>query len=211
MREICHNLVDYQEVKCWCAICFSRAAKGKHGGTMEQTQHIISRKWYAVVTKARSEEAARFYLTHKGIEVFYPKLLLPVSNKPGRHIVSLFPNYLFVRIDVLSSEYSQVNWCRGVKKFVSFGDMPAVVEEHIIGFMRQQADQEDLIVARANLKVGDEVQITAGPFKGLVGIIQEPPNSKSRVKVLMGILSRNVQVEVPAACIDMRWMASCTV
>jgi transcriptional antiterminator RfaH len=177
---------------------------------MEQAQ-TIGKKWYVVVTKARSEEVARFHLTRKSIEAFYPKLILPVSNKPGRHIVSLFPNYLFVRIDVATPEYSQVTWCQGIKRLVSFGGTPAVVEEHIIDFMRQQADQDGLILARPDVKIGDEVQITSGPFKGLVGIIQEPPNSKSRVKVLMGILSRNVQVEVPVAFINMRWMAPCAV
>ena len=180
------------------------------GGVHVGVSQNICRKWYVVLTKVRNEESARFHLAHKGIEVFYPKLLLPISNKPGRQIVALFPNYLFVRIDVASPEYSQVAWCHGVRRLVSFGEAPAVVEEHIIDFMRAQTDQNGLIVARADLRVGEEVQITAGPFKGLVGIIQEPPNSKSRVKILMEILSRNVQVEVPTAYINTRWMAPCT-
>jgi transcriptional antiterminator RfaH len=208
--KTCHNLANQQAIRFGAPFALSLPERGHGGCTMEQAQ-TISKKWYVVVTKARSEEVARFHLTRKGIEAFYPKLFLPVSNKPGRHIVSLFPNYLFVRIDVATPEYSQVAWCRGVKRLVSFGGTPAVVEEHIIDFMRERADQDGLIMARPDVKIGDEVQITSGPFKGLVGIIQEPPNSKCRVKVLMGILSRNVQVEVPVASINMRWMASCAV
>jgi len=70
-----------------------------------------------------------------------------------------------------------------------------------------------LIVAKSILKVGDNVQIVKGPFKGLGGIIQEPPDQKSRIKVLMAILSRNVQVEVPASYVDISWvtpLAHCT-
>jgi transcriptional antiterminator RfaH len=169
------------------------------------------KKWYVVLTKARSEEIAQFHLNTKGIEVFYPKLLLPIANKGSRHCVSLFPNYLFVRIAISSQEYFRVAWCPGVKRLIGFGGTPAVIEEQVINLMRERANQDGLIVARSNLKVGDEVQITEGPFKGLVGIIQEPPNAKSRVKVLMDILNRRVQVEVPADFIDTGWVAACAV
>ena len=175
---------------------------------MEQTQ-LIGKKWYVVLTKPRNEEMAQLHLSRNGIEVFYPKLFLPVSNKSGRHIVSLFPNYLFVRIDASSTEYSRVVWCRGVKRFVSFGGTPSALENNVVDFVRDQADQNGLIMARSNLRVGDEVQIAKGPFKGLVGIIQEPPDTKSRVKVLMAILSRHVPVEVPTGYIDIGWVAPC--
>jgi transcription antitermination factor NusG len=87
--------------------------------------------------------------------------------------------------------------------------MPSAIEDNVIEFIREQADPSGLIIAKSNLKIGDEVQIAKGPFKGLVGIIQEPPDTKSRVRVLMSMLSRHVQVEVPAAYIDMGWVAPC--
>ena len=173
---------------------------------MEQAQYS-GKNWYVVLTKPRSEETARFYLDSKGVEVFYPKLLLPVPNKSGRRVVSLFSNYLFVRIDALSNEYSQVLWCRGIKRFVSFSGALAPVENKVIEFIKLQSDSHGLIAACCNLKVGDEVQIAKGPFRGLIGIIQEPPDTKSRVKVLMALLSRDVQVEVPASYIDVGWVA----
>jgi transcriptional antiterminator RfaH len=168
------------------------------------------KRWYVVLTKVRSEENARFHLSARGVEVFYPKLFLP-ATKSGRQIVSLFPNYIFVRIDASSPEYYQVVWCHGVKKLVSFGDAPSPVEDNVVDFMRDQADQGGLIMAKSNLKAGDPVQITNGPFKGLIGIIQAPPDTKSRVKVLMAILSRQVQVEVPAGYINVGWVAPCSV
>jgi len=167
----------------------------------------LSRKWYVAFTKLRNEGAAQFHLATKGIEVFYPKLLLVGAGKVGRQIIPLFPNYIFVRIDVSSPEYYSVLWCRGVKKLVSTGEAPSVVEDHIVEFLRAQADSDGLIKATSNLKAGDDVQIVKGPFRGLAGIIQEPPDHKSRVKVLMAILSRHVQVEVPTNCISVGWVA----
>jgi transcriptional antiterminator RfaH len=182
--------------------------KVRIGCTVEQNQQP-GRKWYAVLTKPRNEEIAQFHMHLKNINVFYPKLFVPVPTKSGRQVVALFPNYLFVNIDLSSTQYCQVIWCRGVKRLVSFGGMPSAVEDNVIEFIREQADPSGLIIAKSNLKIGDEVQIAKGPFKGLVGIIQEPPDTKSRVRVLMSMLSRHVQVEVPAGYIDMGWVAPC--
>jgi transcription elongation factor/antiterminator RfaH len=167
----------------------------------------LREKWYVVLTKFRSEESAAFHLKGRRITVFYPKLFLPLSNNSARQVVALFPNYLFVRIDALSAAYSRVVWCPGVKRLVSFDGTPSAVDDCIVDFMRDQTDAHDVIVARSNLKVGDEVQIAKGAFKGLIGIIQEPPDTRSRVRVLMSILSRPVQVEVPAGYIDIGWIA----
>jgi transcriptional antiterminator RfaH len=175
----------------------------------DQVEQNDAKHWYVVLTKPRHEETAHFHLASKRIDVFYPKLFLPVPTRSGRHIIPLFPNYIFVRIDALSPEYSQVLWCRGVKRLVSFGGAPSVVDDEVVNFMRELANPQGLITAKSNLKIGDEVQIVKGPFKGLIGIIQEPPDTKSRVKVLMAILSRNVRVEVPTDCIHMSWIAIC--
>ncbi len=47
-----------------------------------------------------------------------------------------------------------------------------------------------------------EVLINAGPFAGLVGIIQNPPDARGRVKVLLELLGRHVKVDVPVACTE---------
>lgn len=178
---------------------------------MVEQDRQLDRRWYVASTKPRSEEIAHCHLLGRGIEVYYPKLFLPIANRSGRQLIPLFPNYLFVRIDVSSSEYSQVEWCQGVKRLVRFGGMPPPVEDTVIEFLRGQADDRGVIVARTNLKPGGEVRIAKGPFKGLAGIMQEPPDARSRVKVLMAILSREVQVEVPADYVEIAWIAPCTV
>ena len=189
----------------------AKLKSSKHGwGMLEQAQSV-GRKWYVVITKPRQEATAQFHLSNKGFDVFYPKLFIPIRNTSGRQVVPLFPNYIFVHIDVASTDYFQVVWCRGVKKLVSFGERPSAVEDSVVDFLREQADARGLIVATSILKIGDEVQIAKGPFEGLVGVIQEPPDAKSRVKVLMAILGRTVQVEVPANFIAMSWVAPCVV
>lgn len=163
------------------------------------------RQWYAVYSKSQKEELAQFHLRSKGLEVFLPKLLLPDGKKRER-IVPLFPNYLFTRINVLSEEYGYAIWSPGVRRIVGFNGTPAPIDESIVDFLMKQASTEGVIPARSNLKVGQEVRINGGPFDGLVGIIQEPPNAKGRIKILLKLLSRHTKVDVPVQFINGGWV-----
>jgi len=161
-------------------------------------------RWYVVYSKPHKEEVARFHLELKGLEVFFPRLLVPESQTRKR-VVPLFPNYLFVRI-AISEEYHYVLWSPGVKRLVGFNGSPTPLDDDIVDFLMQQAGNEGIITARSNLKVGQQVQISGGPFDGLVGIIQEPPNGKGRVKVLLNLLSRQVKAEVPVEFVRSGWV-----
>lgn len=170
----------------------------------EQIQH--ERNWYVVYTKPQKEEVAQFHLQTKGIEVFNPRLYLPETTRKSKRVIPLFPSYLFVRISIFTDEYQYVNWSHGIKRFVSFNDVPTPLDNGVVSFLKQQVNASGVIVARSNLKPGQEVQIEAGPFKGLVGVIQEPPDARGRVKVLMTLLSRQVHVEVPAGFVRSGWV-----
>ena len=167
-----------------------------------------NKHWCAVYTKPQREEFAEVNLHLRRIQTFFPKLLLPKSAKRKKHIVALFPNYLFVCIDVISVEYASVIWCPGVKRMITFNGTPAIVEQSIIAFLMGQAGADGVISARCNVTIGQQVAINGGPFDGLVGIIQEPPNAKGRVKILLELLSRPTKVDVPVQFIQANWVSS---
>jgi len=169
--------------------------------------HSGGKQWYVIYTKPKGEELARSHLTLKGIDVFFPRLLLPAALGKRKPIIPLFPNYLFVRIQIFE-EYRYVAWSPGVKRFVAFNSIPVPLDVNVVKYLMQQANSDGIIKARSKLKVGEEVLINGGPFKGLNGIIKEPPNAKGRLRVLMDLLSRQVQVEVPLSFCNSGWIAS---
>ena len=166
------------------------------------------RQWYVVYSKPQSEDYAKFHLEAKGLQVFFPKLLLPQSTRRQKRVIPLFPNYLFIHINLFSHEYYAAIWSPGVKRIISFNGYPASIEKVIVELLMQESSSEGIIAARSTLKTGQEVQITDGPFGGLIGIIQEPPNAKGRVKILLQILNRQAKVDVPVQCINAGWVAS---
>ena len=163
------------------------------------------RDWYVVYSKPHKEEQAQFHLRMKGLDVFFPRLdLIRVAEKRKR-IIPLFPNYLFVRLN-LATEFHYVIWSPGVKRIVSFGDRPIPLDDDVVTFLKQQTDPEGLIKARSQLRPGQEVEIRGGPFDGLVAIIQDPPDARGRVKILVKLLSRQISVKLGVEFIKGEWV-----
>jgi transcription elongation factor/antiterminator RfaH len=163
------------------------------------------RLWYVVYSKPRREEFAQTHLRRKGLEVFFPRLSLRNCKSGLEQCVPLFPNYLFVRLQ-LPEEYAYAIWSPGVKTIVSFNGVPAPIDEEIVTLLQQQADSGDILNGRPNLTVGQEVRIKDGPLEGLLGIIQDPPDARGRVGVLLQLLNRQVKVAVPVHLVTDRWV-----
>ena len=155
----------------------------------------LQRDWYVIYSKPHKEEQAQFHLGHKGVESFFPRLQLPGPPDKKKRLVPLFPNYLFARIH-LPTEYHYVIWAPGVKKIVSFSDTPVPIESNVIRFLQQNADDRGVIQAQSRLRRGQEIEVTGGPFNGLMGIIQDPPDPRGRIKILLRLLSRQITVKL---------------
>jgi transcriptional antiterminator RfaH len=172
------------------------------------TRESAERKWYVVYSKPQKEDYATFHLQSKGLEVFFPRLLLPETSRARRRVVPLFPSYLFVRLNLLSDEYYWACWSPGVSRIVSFNGHAASIEEPVIDILRFRADKQGIIPARSSLHPGQEVRISGGPLEGLLGIIQEPPSARGRVKLLLKLLNRQMNIEMPLHLVDGSWVAS---
>lgn len=161
--------------------------------------------WYVVYAKPHKEATALFHLRRKAIEVFYPQLRLPDYAAARRPVVPLFPNYLFVHID-LGRQFYDVVWSPGIRRFVGPEGVPVPLDDEVVAFLKAHVSPEGVIRARPTLDVGQEVEITHGPFAGLVGIIQRPPNARGRIRVLMQLLNRRaVRVEIPLQYVRTGW------
>ncbi len=177
----------------------------------QMSEHLFSpevtqdRLWYVVYSKPRREEFAQTHLRRKGLEVFFPRLSLPHYKLGQEQLVPLFPNYLFVRLQ-LPEEYAYAIWSPGVKTIVSFNGVPAPIDDEVVSFLQKQATQGDILTGQPNLTVGQEVRIKGGPLDGILGIIQDPPDARGRVGVLMQLLSRQVKVALPIHFVTDRWV-----
>jgi len=165
---------------------------------------VAAKGWYVIYGKSQKEDLAQHHIRLKGLDVFFPKLRVPEHMRQRQRVIPLFPNYLFVHLN-FAEQATYVRWLPGVKYFVCENDTPLPIDDHIVDVLRAQANADGLLVARSNLKVGQQVLFDREPYEGLIGIIQEPPNAKGRIKVLMQLLNRKVNVEIPLQLVRSGW------
>ena len=146
-------------------------------------------KWYAVMAKPRKERNATSFLEQAGIETYYPEVNECVSVKGGRYVrrTGLFPGYFFARFDC-EQQYRTVSYCRGVRKIVTFGQVPAEVEPGLLDDIRRGLSRQDMIPI-PRLTHGEVIRITHGPLAGVEGVFDSRLSGKERVVVLLRALS----------------------
>lgn len=148
-------------------------------------------QWYVVSTKTRREQFAQQQLGRRGVHSFLPRLA-----QPGSAPVPLFPGYVLIRID-MQTQYFDVVWTPGVRRLVSFGASPAVVDDAVIAMLLDRVGPDGVLPPRPAFQCGDVVRIRRGPLEGLVGILETPGSGRGRVRVLLELLRRQTSVELP--------------
>jgi transcriptional antiterminator RfaH len=153
--------------------------------------------WYVIQTKPKDEYRVETHLLNQEIEIFLPLLETHqyCSGKMVQRIKPLFPNYLFVRLD-LKLHYYKVKWTRGVSKILGTGDGPIPISGKVIQTIREKVGKDNLVKLEEEWKEGDIVQITSGPFKELMGIFQKKMSDNGRVRILLGLIGVDIPVQI---------------
>ncbi len=153
--------------------------------------------WYAIYTKPKQEDRAEENLARASIEVFNPKLRRKrlVRGKYEHVIRPFFPNYLFAKFDPFR-QYHLIKYARGVRGIIGNKGIPWPVSEDIISIIKSRMNEEGLIVISPDIKVGDKVEITEGPFTGFIGIFEREMKDKDRIVVLLSTIEYQARVEI---------------
>ena len=154
---------------------------------MRNEIEIDRRCWYAIQTHPQQEERTDSNLRAWGLETFNPKLKVRRSNQIGRpvHVTKpLFPQYIFARFNA-NRLLGKVNFTRGVRKVVSFGNRLAPIDEQVIDLMRSKVDEDGFVKISEDLKAGDNVVVKDGLLEGLSGVFERKLKGSDRVRIML--------------------------
>ena len=151
-----------------------------------------STSWYAIHTKPHQEERASENLAAGGIEILAPRLATRKDNPAWK---LLFPGYIFARFCV-NQMLQKVQFTRGVAQVVSFGGVPAVIDDEVIACIRARTDDKGVIHSLTDLKRGDMVVIHSGPLKNFAGVFQEEIPARERIRILLTTAAFKAHVEI---------------
>jgi transcription antitermination factor NusG len=125
------------------------------------------------------------------VETFSPKIKTkhsnPYTGSPTFVSKPLFPRYIFARFEV-DRLLSKVLFTRGVQSVVSFGSVPAEINDEIISFIQSQVAEDGFVRVGEHFKTGDQVVINDGPLRSLSGVFERQVNGSDRVLILLSTI-----------------------
>src|SRR5215203_1827427 len=154
-------------------------------------------RWYVAQTRPHAENKASEHLRRQGFEVYLPRYLK--QRRHARRVETitapLFPNYLFVAIDIETQRWLSIQSTIGVVRLVCDGDRPAPVPQHVIETLKGREDAKGLIQLnrRARFSPGDSVRVLQGALYDCLGLY-EGMSGEARVAILLELLGRKVRV-----------------
>jgi transcriptional antiterminator RfaH len=165
-------------------------------------------RWYLIRTKPAGESLAVTNLDRQGYEIYWPRAVQTVrcNSRWRDRIGSLFPGYLFLRLNEGKQALNPVNSTVGVFSVVRFGSRYAVVPDQVIRDLRARADPDTglhRLSHASTLKAGTVVRIRTGPFYGLEGVFERHAGAE-RVVVLLQVLGQTASVCFPLDSIRLR-------
>lgn len=154
--------------------------------------------WYVVHSKPKCEHlAASMVAELPDVETYCPRIRFLRSTRRGKvwFIEALFPGYFFARF-IPAASYRAVKHGQNVLRVLEFGGTLAQVRDSFITELKEEMQNEDIRVVEMPINLGDEVEVTSGPMRGLRGIVSSLTNAKERVRILLEFLGRENLVEV---------------
>lgn len=171
---------------------------------MDISDETSGYRWHAVFCKPRQDARAEVHLLNQGFEIFRPKVRRRQTRNGRRRVCieSMFPRYLFVRLNAGGQDWGPIRSTRGAVGLVRNGQQAASVPLPVINALRERCDEHDIVSLNGAIdyRPDEPVEIVDGPCAGYRALFKAR-TSEERVQVLLTLLNHERCVEVPDSAI----------
>ena len=152
--------------------------------------------WYVVYVRSRQEKKVHQLLLKKGIESSLQliKTTRKWSDRKKKVEMPLFRGYVFVKTDV-GRDKLNILQTDGVVKFIGIRNNPSRIPDEEIHWVHMMLEESYTVKNEKVIPVGQKVRVSAGPFKGLEGVIMRSGN-RSRLVVVIESIMHAVSLEI---------------
>lgn len=173
---------------------------------MSKQTEQSARNWYAVHTYSGYEDAVVRNLKQRaeslGMEDKIFEAIVPIEKKivikgGKRKVVEekIYPGYVLVDMIVTDDSWYVVRNTPRVTGFVGSGTTPIPLsQKEADGLFERMGVGEPKY--KVDVKIGDVIRITEGPFKDFEGKINEIDESRGKIKTLVSMFGRETPVEI---------------
>ncbi len=167
------------------------------------------KQWYVVNTYSGHETKVKEKLEAKiesmGMQDYIFRIVIPetkeVEVKDGvkkEKIKKMFPGYILVEMIMSDEAWYIVRNTPGVTGFIGSSGkgakptplLPQEIDRILVNMGMSRVNVED------DLKVGDEVSIIDGPFKGMMGKVDNIDSENNRLNIIIDLFGQETSVDV---------------
>ncbi len=168
----------------------------------------MAKRWYSVSVLSNFEkkiaEAIEEAIVQKGLEDEIEQVLVPTEEvlemRRGKKVTRerrFMPGYVLVKMEMTDRAYHAINNINRVTGFLGAQNTPSPMRDAEVSRILNQVDES--VDAPRNLiffDVGEQVNVTDGPFEGFSGMVEEVDMENARLKVTVSIFGRATPVEL---------------
>ncbi len=165
------------------------------------------KRWYIVHTYSGYENKVKVNLEKRieymnmadkifRVEVPQKTVVQMKSGKKQEKEEKIFPGYVLVEMIMDEDSWYVVRHTTGVTRFVGTQKYPIPAKDSEIKKVIGRATTETTQKIELDVKVGDKIRITSGPFAEFVGEITEVYPDKAKIRANISIFGRETPVEL---------------
>ncbi|MXU66367.1 transcription termination/antitermination protein NusG [Oceanomicrobium pacificus] len=168
----------------------------------------MAKRWYSVHVLSNFEkkvaESIKEAAAQNGLEDEIEDVLVPTEEvievRKGKKVQverRFMPGYILVKMDMTDRAYHLVNGTNRVTGFLGPQGRPTPLRDSEVAVLLNQVE-EGMEKPRSliTFDVGEQVNVTDGPFEGFSGMVEGVDEENARLKVTVSIFGRATPVEL---------------
>ncbi|MFK7942456.1 MAG: transcription termination/antitermination protein NusG [Paracoccaceae bacterium] len=171
----------------------------------------MAQRWYSVSVLSNFEkkvaESIRESVAQHGLDEEITEVMVPTEEvteiRKGKKVQvekRFMPGYVLVKMDLTDRAYHLINDTNKVTGFLGPQGKPTPLRDREVAHLLNQVEEGiERPRPMITFDVGEQVNVTDGPFEGFAGMVEDVDEEAARLKVSVSIFGRATPVELEYA------------
>jgi transcriptional antiterminator NusG len=169
---------------------------------------IMAKRWYSISVLSNYEKKIAEQILHaveqEGLSNEIEEVLVPTEEvlevRRGKKVTSerrFMPGYVLVKMEMTDKGYHAINSINRVTGFLGQQGKPSPMRDAEVNTILNRVEEgAEAPRSLITFEVGEQVNVTDGPFDGFSGMVEDVDDDNQRLKVTVSIFGRATPVEL---------------